>query len=119
MVINLTFHPYFNLLGAGTQNLKGQKITIAADKILEFGKDSIATGKSLSIADTPFDFREPKEIDFEQVMQTQWRQDGEGIDHFYILTQHDEKLRQIAPAESTNGVRMEIWIPTRSTILYV
>lgn len=108
-VANLTFHPYFNLRGEGTPNLGGHRICIAADKILEFGEDSIATGKYLAIKDTPFDFRKPLSIDFQKVMQTQWGKDGEGIDHFYVLERCDGTVRKVARAEADNGISVEIW----------
>lgn len=108
-VANLTFHPYFNLMGEGTPNLKGQRICVAAAKILEFGEDSIATGNTLPVASTPFDFQKPHEIDFADVMKTQWGKDGEGIDHFYVLEKHDGTVRKVAEAVAENGVNMEIW----------
>lgn len=108
-IANLTFHPYFNLIGEGTPNLEKQRICVSADRILEFGEDSIATGKMLSIAATPFDFRTLNFIDFSKVMKTQWGKDGEGIDHFYVLEKHDGTVRKVAEAAAENGVNMEIW----------
>lgn len=108
-VTNLTFHPYFNLMGEGVPNLGGQRIRIAADKILEFGEDCIATGGTLEVNDTPFDFRKLLPIDFDRVMETQWGKDGVGIDHFYVLEKHDGTVRKVAEAEANNGVKMEIW----------
>lgn len=108
-VANMTFHPYFNLMGEGTPNLAEHKVWVNADKILEFGEDSIATGDTLSIKDTPFDFSEPKTIDFEKVMGTQWGKEGEGIDHFYLLEDVDGSLKKAAQIEAGNGIVLEIW----------
>lgn len=108
-VANLTFHPYFNLKGEGTKSLEGHYIAIAADRILEFGEDSIASGNTLKIEETPFDFRKPTAVDFSQVMQTQWGIDGEGIDHFYVLEEFDGTIRKVARAEADNGISLEIW----------
>ncbi len=108
-VTNLTFHPYFNLLGEGHKNIAGHRIEISADEILEFGEDCIATGNYLKIENTPFDFRKAKAVDFSEVMQTQWGKDGEGIDHFFVLKKHDGTVRKIATVKADNGIQMEIW----------
>lgn len=108
-IVNLTLHPYFNLKGEGTKDIAGQRIMIAASNILEFGPGAVATGKILPIEGTPFDFRTQKEVDFEAVMKTQWGQEGEGVDHFYVLDKYDGKMNKVAAAECDNGISMEIW----------
>lgn len=108
-VTNLTFHPYFNILGAGTATIEKQRIEIPSGQILEFGEGAVATGNMLSVEGTPFDFRKAKEVDFEAVMQTKWGKEGEGVDHFYVLDNHDGTLRNVATAKAENGVKMEIW----------
>ncbi len=108
-VTNMTFHPYFNLLGAGTATINNQEIKIPAGRILEFGEGAVATGKYLSVTDTPFDFREFRQVDFEAVMQTQWGQEGEGVDHFYVLDNYEGKLQNVATAKANNGIEMQIW----------
>ncbi|PVX50835.1 aldose 1-epimerase [Balneicella halophila] len=108
-VANLTFHPYFNLMGEGTPSLDEHKFWLDANEILEFGEDSIATGNSLAIGTTPFNFQEITSVNFQEVMKTQWGMDGEGIDHFFVLNNFDESLQEVAKAEAENGLSMEIW----------
>lgn len=55
--INLTHHSYFNLNnGGGT--IKDQEVKIYASNVLEQDDMLVATGNSVPVANTPFDFRE-------------------------------------------------------------
>lgn len=61
-VINLTQHSYFNLAGAGNGDIQNHLLRINADFFTFALPDNRVTGEILSVAGTPFDFREAKPI---------------------------------------------------------
>lgn len=60
--VNLTNHSYFNLAGhnKGAEELYKHVVSINADQITDVDKDSIPTGKLLSVTGNIFDLRIPK-----------------------------------------------------------
>jgi len=60
--VNLTNHGYFNLGGEGSGEIYGHKLMICSDEITVTNNNSIPTGAYASIAGTPYDFTEPREI---------------------------------------------------------
>ena len=61
-VINLTNHSYFNLGGDGAGTVDRHRVAIAADRYLPVDAGLIPQGAAVPVADTPFDFREPRAI---------------------------------------------------------
>ena len=58
--VNLTSHPYWNLVGNG--DILGHELTITADDYTPLNSQHIPTGKIESVEGTPFDFRSPLAI---------------------------------------------------------
>ena len=86
-VFNLTNHSYFNLSGhEKTELCLDQILSIQADYITADDSANIPTGELRAVADTPFDFRNPKAIrrdidaDYDQL-----HLQG-GYDHNHIIT---------------------------------
>lgn len=55
-VCNLTWHPYFNLAGAGNGSILTHHLKINANYITPVNEELIPTGNLLAVKDTPFDF---------------------------------------------------------------
>jgi len=60
--VNLTNHSYWNLSGDNKEKINGHKLQIEADSYLPVDDFSIPTGEIRKVENTPFDFRELKEI---------------------------------------------------------
>lgn len=82
---NLTNHSYFNLAGHNAGTMLHQSLTIHAETYTPSDGENIPYGTIESVANTPMDFRTPKEIgrdiaaDFPQLLQ------AGGYDHNYVL----------------------------------
>ncbi|MBP2633814.1 MAG: galactose mutarotase [Firmicutes bacterium] len=95
-VCNLTNHTYFNLAGYDSGTILKQKIQIFANCYTDADKESLPTGKIVSVAGTPLDLREPTRIgdhiddSFEQL------QFAGGYDHNWVIDAYDGTLKKAA-----------------------
>ena len=98
--VNLTHHEYFNLDNS-KGNINQQEVRIHASIILEQDENLVATGKEISVENTPFDLRE-----FHQI--------GEGLavieeyDTSYVIDKRDTLL--VAEARSLQSkIHLQIY----------
>ncbi|MEM9392822.1 MAG: aldose epimerase family protein [Pseudomonadota bacterium] len=97
-LMNLANHSYWNL--DGSRSIAGHKLQIFADRFTENGDDLMATGRLISVAGTPFDFREPHVFEPSEDLR---------FDMNYCLAQGKRALSHSCTLTGRSGVAMEIW----------
>ena len=112
-IINLTHHGYFSLQGIAnpTPDVHNQVCQINADFYLPVDETCIPTGEILKVADTPFDFREPKTIGQDIDADNEQIKIGNGYDHCFVLNKKEEGELSFAArlTEPVSGRTMEVY----------
>ena len=83
--VNLTHHSYFNLNQDSTQSIENHTLKIDADTYLPVDHSGIPLGNLQSVAGTPFDFRNPKNIKKDIAVKHPQLEIGNGYDHTFVL----------------------------------
>lgn len=112
-IVNLTNHTYFNLNGHNSGSIEHQMLKLFSSSYLPTDDALIPTGEIHSVADTPFDFRDFKEIGKEIHCDDQQIQYAKGYDHNFVLENPDH-LSIFAEAyskESGIGLRGKTTLP--------
>ena len=109
-VVNLTQHSYFNLSSDFSKPILDHEITIDADKLVPVAATLIPTGQLTDVANTPFDFREPKAIGAAIEAKDEQLKNGLGYDHCWVLNNQGKGERFAASAyDPTSGRLLEVY----------
>ena len=82
-VLNLTNHTYFNVAGSGT--ILDHVVAISAECFTPVNDALIPLGEVRTVADTPFDFRQPMAIGARINADDEQLRIARGYDHNYVL----------------------------------
>lgn len=101
--VNLTHHSYFNL-NNGEGSIHDHEVKIYSGEVLEQDDNLAATGKMLTVAGTPFDFREYKKISDGLKVTDEY-------DKSFVVDKNEEAaLTLMAEARSLkSGMQLQVW----------
>ncbi len=117
--VNLSNHSYFNLAGEGSATVLLHDLKIHADAMLPIDKNSVPSGEIVPVANTPFDFRQPKPVGLDIDQPNEQLANGSGYDHTFVL--NPQKADSVPAAilyEKTSGRMMRVFTDQPGLQLY-
>lgn len=117
--VNLSNHSYFNLAGEGAETVLLHDLKIHADAMLPIDKNSVPSGEIVPVANTPFDFRQPKPVGLDIDQPNEQLANGSGYDHTFVLKpQKADSVPAAILYEKTSGRMMRVFTDQPGLQLY-
>ncbi|MDC7763704.1 galactose mutarotase [Priestia aryabhattai] len=116
-LINLTNHTYFNLSGNLKETVLDHVLKLKSNEFLELNDDLLPTGETISVTDTPFDFREGHSL--KEGVESTHPQNvlvDKGYDHPFLLEAETEN--QMSLFDPASGRKIEVKTDQPSVVLY-
>lgn len=109
-VVNLTNHAFFNLAGEDKPSILNHVLSLECDAFTPVvDTDAIPTGEIRAVANTPFDFTQPKAIGFRIEDGDLQLEYGRGYDHNWVVRGQAGDLRRAARLyDPATGRTMEV-----------
>lgn len=119
---NLTNHAYFNLSGNAARTVHTHVLQVAADAVCAMDEDLLVTDGEWAVADSDFDFREPRELK-QALNSTDVRLTlARGIDHYFVLNDFNgncvSEKPQVILSDATSGRRLQMFTDQPCVVLY-
>ena len=108
-VVNLTQHTYFDLSAGAAPDALGHELLLEADAYLPVDGSLIPLGAAAAVADTPFDFRQPRPIGERIGEGHQQLTHGRGYDHTWIRNGGGTIGRAAFVREPLSGRTLDVW----------
>ncbi len=108
-VVNMTQHSFFNLAGDGAGQIQSHELMINAEYFTEIDPNQIPTGKLLSAAGTPFDFRQFRSIKEKIDANDPQLNLARGYDHNWVLKKEEDFSLAAVLRDPQFGRVMEVW----------
>lgn len=117
-LFNPTNHVYFNLTGDMTQAVGEHRLFVASDQFAVVDSDTTVTGELRSVAETPFDFREPESVN--QVFETNYEQNTlvNGLDHPFMLNQTGFERPQAIITSPKQDLSVEMYTDRPAVVIF-
>ena len=106
--LSLTNHAYFNLGGPACADILHHTLWIDADRFTAVDENLIPLGHQ-PVAQTPFDFREPKSIAPSIFQEDLQLRRGNGFDHNWVLNHPSCLSKAAVLSEPISGRQMTVW----------
>ncbi len=117
--INLTHHSYFNLRGEGRGTIGEHVVQIMAEGFVPVNEVNIPYGEVVAVEGTPFDFRTPRSIDRDQMVEYKYLNTESGYDHSWAIDGEVGECRLAAVIiEPESGRRMSVYTDQPGMQLY-